>query len=371
MKHATLLEYDLISQKTLNLKSNFTSAKMEANTYKNRYTDILALEGTRVHLPYSSYCSTDYINANFVNTDVCSFICTQSPLVKTSFDFWLMVWEQKATVIVALNRLVENKVLKGDRYWPDKEKKLQFENLTVKLLGTLSLPEIHVTIRRLQLCYNNTEKEIYHLHYEGWPDYGVPQNTLEIRELVRIAFYYQKLSYSNAKQPMVVHCSAGIGRSGSFMVIASIMSDPTYNRLLFEGTYSKSDIGTLFGILSQFRIPEMVLSFRQKRHPGIVQTPQQYNFIYTALLDEICEPTPVSKSLKKVIQWHSVKIYETEFLSKSGPYFKRKFYRPFLSDTPSDLKYLFRDQDIEDDRSFLVSSTPLLRIVDNFNRLVH
>jgi protein tyrosine phosphatase len=248
----------------MSLKSNFTTAKMEANANKNRYTDVLALEGTRVHLPYSPYCSTDYINANFVNTEMCNFICTQSPLVKTSFDFWLMVWEQKSTVILALNRLVENRTIKGDRYWPDKEKRLQFENLTVNLLGTLTLPDIHVTIRKLKLCYFNTEREIYHLHYEGWPDFGVPQNTLEIRELVRIAFFYQKLSNSNAKQPMVVHCSAGIGRSGSFMVIASIMSDPTFNRLYEEG-YSKSDIGTLYGIISQFRIPDMVLSFRQKK----------------------------------------------------------------------------------------------------------
>jgi len=361
----------------MNLKSNFTSAKMEANTNKNRYTDILALEGTRVHLPNTPYCSTDYINANFVNTEMSSFICTQSPLVKTSFDFWLMVWNQKSTVIVALNRLIENKTIKGNRYWPDKERKLKFENLTVKLLSTIPLPELHVIIRRLKLYYNNTEREIYHLHYEGWPDYGVPQNTVEIRELVRIALFYQKLADSNTKEPMVVHCSAGIGRSGSFMVIVSIMSDPIFNRIIHEEAYSKSEKGKLFGILSQFRIPDMVLSFRQKRHPGIVQTPQQYDFIYTALLDEICNPSTVSKSLKKVIQCHSVKIYEKEFLSKSGPYFKRKFYPQFLSDnTSNDLKYIFRDQDIDgessqDDRSFLVSSTPLIRFVDNFTRLVH
>jgi hypothetical protein len=233
-----------------------------------------------------------------------------------------------------------------------------------------------VTIRRLKLYYNNTEREIYHLHYEGWPDYGVPENTVEIRELVRIALFYQKLADSNTKEPMVVHCSAGIGRSGSFMVIVSIMSDPIFNRIIHEEAYSKSDTGKLFGILSQFRIPDMVLSFRQKRHPGIVQTPQQYNFIYTALLDEICYPTTVSKSLKKVIQWHSVKIYDKEFLSKSGPYLKRKFYLQFLSDnTSNDLKYILRDKDngesSPEDRSFLVSSTPLLRFVDNFNILVH
>jgi len=226
----------------------------------------------------------------------------------------------------------------------------------------------------LKLCYNNTEREIYHLHYEGWPDYGVPQNTLEIRELVRIAFFYQKLSYLNSKESIVVHCSAGVGRSGSFMVIASIMSDPIFNRLIHEKAYSKSDCGTQFGILSQYRIPEMVLSFRQKRHPLVVQTPQQYSFIYTALMDEMCDLTTVSKSLNKIIQWKNC---EKDNLSKSGPLFKRKFYLQFLSDnTSNDFKYLFRsNQDTEEspqgERSFLATSTPLLRFVDNFNRLVY
>jgi len=146
-----------------------------------------------------------------------------------------------------------------------KIKKLKFDNLSVKLVGILPLKNLSITVRRLKLCYNNSEREIYHLHYEGWPDFGVPNNSLAIRELIRLSLFYQKLNYSLAKGPIVVHCSAGIGRSGSFMVISSIMSNPLFNQLIADQPHSKLDTGNLLLEVSQFRIPDMVLSFRQKK----------------------------------------------------------------------------------------------------------
>jgi len=167
------------------------------------------------------------------------------------------------------------------------------------------------------------------LHYEGWPDFGVPVNSLAIRELVRLAQFYQKLNYSPLKGPIVVHCSAGIGRSGAFMTIATIMSNPLFNQLILNHSQSNPDKGKLMQLLLQFKIPDIVLSFRQKRHPGIVQTQQQYDFIYTALVDEICAPTTVSEGLLKAIQWYSIKIREKEFLSRSGPSSKKKIISSF------------------------------------------
>jgi protein tyrosine phosphatase len=248
-----------------------------------------------------------------------------------------MVWDQNCTVIVALNRLVENSTIKGDLYWPnEKQRKLKFENLTVELVGKLRLKKLNITIRRLKLSYNDTQREIYHLHYEGWPDFGVPENSLSIRELVRISLFYQKqqINSSPLKGPIVVHCSAGIGRSGSFMAIASIMSNPLFNQLIKTHSQSHYDKGKLLSLIYQFKIADMVLLFRQKRHPGIVQTQQQYNFIYSALVDEICNTTTVSEGLNKLNQWHSLKIDERELLSKSGPYLKRN-YLQFLNEFPS------------------------------------
>jgi len=302
------------------------------------------MESTRVYLPITEF-SNDYINANYIPSERTPFICTQSPPIRTLFEFWLMIWTQNCSVIVALNRLVENKTIKGDRYWPDKEK-LKFENITIKLLGILHFPAMDITIRRLLMRYNHSEREIYQLHYEGWPDFGVPENSSAIRELVRYALFYQKQGSvdSPVKVPIVVHCSAGIGRSGSFMAIASIISNPLFNQILYDPTQSKSDSGKLLHLLSNFQIPEMVLSFRKSRHPGIVQTQQQYNFIYTALMDELSHATTFSEGLKKVIMWYSVKINEKERLSQSGPSLKstRENYLQFLSEqTSNDLKYIF------------------------------
>jgi protein tyrosine phosphatase len=269
-----------------------------------------------------------------------------------------MIWDKNCNIIVALNRLVENRTVKGDRYWPT-EKTLKFDNLKVKLLGTLPLPNLDITIRRLKLIHNNTKRHIYHLHYEGWPDFGVPETSNAIRELVRYTLFYQKQHLpqrlsSAVPSYIVVHCSAGIGRSGSFMAITSIMSSPQFKQLMYPTT--KPDKEKLLSLIAdKFRIPEIVFSFRQKRHPGIVQTQQQYNFIYTALVDEICNPTTVSDGLKKLILFHSVKRREKRrFLSQSEPSLKsnRENYNNFLSDhTTNDLKYVFkRGRDQNNDR---------------------
>jgi len=346
----------------------------------------MPLEETRVVIPTTDEdTSTDYINANFVYTDSSSFICTQSPLFSTFKDFWLMIWDKNCNIIVALNRLVENRTVKGDRYWPT-EKTLKFDNLKVKLLGTLPLPNLDITIRRLKLIHNNTKRHIYHLHYEGWPDFGVPETSNAIRELVRYTLFYQKQHLpqrlsSAVPSYIVVHCSAGIGRSGSFMAITSIMSSPQFKQLMYPTT--KPDKEKLLSLIAdKFRIPEIVFSFRQKRHPGIVQTQQQYNFIYTALMDELNHPTTVSEGLKKVIMWYSVKINEKERLSQSGPSLKstRENYLQFLSEqTSNDLKYIFNRgreekndmmgmdvfsrecQDLE--RLFLCKSSPLVIVM--------
>jgi len=351
MKHPLDMEYEQLAQNTKKLKPNFASGKKPVNLNKNRYRDIMAQEDTRVLIPLTNESSsTDYINANFVSSEITSFICTQSPLIGTFSDFWLMVWDRGCSVIVALNRLVENRTIKGDRYWPECEKFLKFENLTVELLRTLRI--IDITIRRLKLRYNNIEREIYHIHYEGWPDFGVPESSMAIREIIRFSFYFQKILTSSSPRPVVVHCSAGIGRSGSFMTIASIMSNPRFKELINDPSTSKTDTSKLLITLStEFRIPDIVLSFRQKRHPGIVQTQQQYNFIYTALIDELCYPSIVTENLKKVILWNYKKLIDKKRLCSSGPNLKssREDYYQFLSDhTSNDLKY-FWNRRVNDD----------------------
>jgi len=354
-------EYETINENTKK-QNNFTSSKLSINTSKNRYIDILPIEETRVHLQGDNL-SSDFINAN----SVCvgrefEFICTQAPLTKTFMEFWLMAWQQNCGVICALNRHIENRTIKGDCYWPEKGHKMKFPNhMSLKLLCTLRLKHLDTTIRRIQLTYQQSTREIYHLHYEGWPDFGVPEYSLPIRELIRISTYYQKLN-TDLSGPIIVHCSAGIGRSGSFMSIASIMSDPAFKQLVKELQSTKHHNSMKLQRISQFNIPELVLSIRNQRNPGMVQNIHQYRFIYTALLDEINEPTTVSEALYRIIKWNSVKINKHHNLSKSGPVKKTchtdKDYSGFLREnTSNDLACIFKRIRVNEHDAYVLSSS--------------
>jgi len=296
-----------------------------------------------------------------------------------------MVYQQNTGVVCALNRHVENKVVKGESYWPEKHRKLVLGDLTLKLEDILRFDHLSITLRRIRMIYQNTRREIYHLHYEGWPDFGVPESSLGIRELVRLSNYYQKLNVSQSG-PMVIHCSAGIGRSGSFMAIASVMSDPYYKQLQKEyPTPGKEDYQPLLVILSQFKISNLVISMRQQRHPGMVQTSHQYKFIYMALMDEIYHPSIVSETVSRAIQWQAVKKCCRLWLSKSGPirksFDKKGDYDGFLvKQTSNDLSYLFKripkiseflasglsvsdSNACKEDRAFLCKSGPLVMVL--------
>jgi protein tyrosine phosphatase len=314
-------------------ETDFTTACLLENYSKNRYCNVLPIEDTRVKVTGDT--NSDYINANFVNLQVSDgiemkFICTQAPLLRTCEEFWRMVWDQNCQVICALNRLIENNLVKGDRYWPEAERKVQFGDISVVILSSLELKPLDIIIRCFQLSCRNSRREVYHLHYQGWPDFGVPESSLAIRELVNLMLFYQKKGTSNGLfGPVVVHCSAGIGRSGAFMTIAAVMSDPKFKELVNNRSISKQkkrqtrhkDHELFNSLLCKFGIADLVLHLRRQRHPGTVQTQHQYNFIYTALSDEYISPTILSTALCSVLHWHDKNDKNTSpsILSRSGP----------------------------------------------------
>jgi protein tyrosine phosphatase len=303
LPHSTSQEYHHISEASTKISCHFRSATLPENLSKNRYMDILPLDETRVVLQNDA--SEDYINANFIKTENINCICTQAPLPRTFYDFWRMILQQNCNVIVALNRQMENKIIKGERYWPEKDRKLTLGgDLTLKLLSTLHLSHLDITLRKIKISYQSYSREIYHLHYEGWPDFGVPESSLAIRELLRLSHFFQTPSPSS---PIVIHCSAGIGRSGAFITIATIMNSPIFKNLVQKNPYpSPSDLGYLLQILSShFSVSNIVLTLRKQRHPGMVQTPQQYKFIYSTLVDEIYQSTVISEAVYKAIQWEN------------------------------------------------------------------
>lgn len=282
---------------------------------RNRYPDVLPVEETRVKVLSGE---SDYINANFVKAlegESCEFICSQAPLPSTMNDFWAMVWQQSCPVIVTLNRLKEKGKIKGDPYWPKKiDQSKLFGNISVTLISKIILNDLSITIRKLNLVNHLVDQKprtVYQLHFIGWPDFGVPSSSLPIRELVKLVkFFRRRGEMEDLKGPCAVHCSAGIGRTGTFIAIQMIMESSKFVKTInsselvaMNEMIKKLKEAALPGyhvdtqhiddklniLISELNVMEVVLSLRQQRNRGMVQTEEQYSFIYKVLKDELLD----------------------------------------------------------------------------------
>ncbi|XP_032514812.1 tyrosine-protein phosphatase non-receptor type 9-like isoform X1 [Danaus plexippus] len=270
-------EYDEIRARPLT--GTFHHAKLPANLSKNRYTDVLCYDHSRVVLstvdedPHS-----DYINANYVDgyKQRNAFISTQGPLPKTFGDFWRMVWEQGCLVIVMTTRTVERGRVKCGQYWPGVAGQSSvYGGLSVH---TEAVDEgDHYTVTHLVLTDTRTDqrRRIWHGQYTRWPDYGVPGGgraapVLAFLEDVRRAQQRARNELGDAwaghrrGPPIVVHCSAGIGRTGTFITL-----DVCSSRLRAEGGAD---------------VRAAVEAVRAQRAHSI-QMPDQYVFCHLALLE--------------------------------------------------------------------------------------
>jgi protein tyrosine phosphatase len=255
------------------LATQYPSALSGLNYTRNRYKDVLPEESTRVHLRHlQDDDDTDYINANFIPGHKQKYISCQAPLPNTTNHFWTMVWEQNSPLIVMLTRTIEGERKKADVYWPDcEDEPQQYGELTVTLKSITRLP--FITIRTMLLSNGESEeREVFQLHYTEWPDFGVPQTTHNIRELIRLMNMYKQQGVAKGLSgPIIAHCSAGIGRCGTFIAILICLEK------LIEGI--SADSISLVEIVSQMR----------KARTGMVQTDHQYIFIYQVLDDIIRE----------------------------------------------------------------------------------
>ncbi|XP_060525616.1 tyrosine-protein phosphatase non-receptor type 9-like [Cylas formicarius] len=255
----------------------FNVAKLKNNLPKNRYTDVLCYDHSRVILSEID-CDkdSDYIHANFVDgyKQKNAFINTQGPLPKTTADFWRMIWEQHTLVIVMTTRVMERGRPKCHQYWETEEgAEASYGYFAVKTVTVETDP--NYTVTTIQLTNKKTEevREVSHWQFTSWPDYGVPSSAkamLEFLDRVR----RKQASMVNALEdmwaghprgpPIVVHCSAGIGRTGTFCTL-----DICISRLEDLGT---ADIrGTVERIRSQ--------------RAYSIQMPDQYIFCHLALIE--------------------------------------------------------------------------------------
>eukprot|EP01097_Dermamoeba_algensis_P002525 TRINITY_DN2001_c0_g1_i1.p1 TRINITY_DN2001_c0_g1~~TRINITY_DN2001_c0_g1_i1.p1 ORF type:complete len:311 (+),score=22.54 TRINITY_DN2001_c0_g1_i1:104-1036(+) len=236
------------------------------NCSKNRYDNVLPKEETRVCLSQIEQIpDSDYINANHVALNGSSYICSQAPLPATFFDFWRMVWEQEVSIIIMLTELLcpLGKV-KAHRYWPSElGSTLIFGFLGIKLLEEKQ--ERSLIIRKFRLTYDHNGQQehrfLTQIQYNGWPDFSAPSID-EFKKLLALTEKHKDKSMSSTgtKRPMLVHCSAGVGRTGVFV------AGRTLFKLAKEGV----------------RLPSfhVVKALREQR-TGMVQTPEQYLFLHS------------------------------------------------------------------------------------------
>ncbi|EGD81142.1 LOW QUALITY PROTEIN: hypothetical protein PTSG_13149 [Salpingoeca rosetta] len=257
-----------------------TSSQLDANRSKNRYANILAYDYTRVKLSViGGDPNSDYINANYIDGYSVPkyYIAAQGPLPHTVIDFWRMIWENRTTVIVMVTRLEEKGRIKCHQYWPQAvgDQLPLTTNMSIWFTKQEEFPDF--VIRTLTVQVGRQSRTVTQFQYVSWPDHGVPDSTAGIITMLRKAKVLR--SQPNAG-PMVVHCSAGVGRTGTFLAL-------DYN-LDKASRESRVDI---FGCLNMMR--------RQRN--TMVQTEDQYIFIYSSLCDAlstaVTEMSP--KSLRK------------------------------------------------------------------------
>nr|XP_030134798.1 receptor-type tyrosine-protein phosphatase F isoform X14 [Taeniopygia guttata] len=238
------------------------NSNLEVNKPKNRYANVIAYDHSRVILTsIDGVPGSDYINANYIDgyRKQNAYIATQGPLPETLSDFWRMVWEQRTATIVMMTRLEEKSRVKCDQYWPSRGSET-YGMIQVVLLDTVELATYTVRTFALYKNGSNEKTELRQFQFMAWPDHGVPEYPTPILAFLRRV----KACNPTDAGPMVVHCSAGVGRTGCFIVI-----DAMLERMKHEKTVD------IYG---------HVTCMRSQRN-YMVQTEDQYIFIHEALLE--------------------------------------------------------------------------------------
>ncbi|VDM49486.1 unnamed protein product [Toxocara canis] len=255
----------------------------DKNFDKNRYEDIRLLDKTRVVIKKSPD-NDDYIHASYVQVDNdITYICAQGPLPNTVQNFWIMIIQEQSKVILQLCQSIENGKQQSAEYFPT-ESPLTKDYGAVRI-KVMEKPNTVVGLKKvirtkIQATYSGTTHEVLHILYAGWPDHCVadsPAVCKEVRSLVHKNY---------EKKPIVVHCSAGIGRTGTFVAMEMAISKLKHKEII--------------------SICDLVKTLREQRM-GAIQNDQQYLFVFRMVIEVLMGDDLLTKDLQVI---NFIKEYE-------------------------------------------------------------
>ncbi|XP_037398454.1 receptor-type tyrosine-protein phosphatase beta-like isoform X17 [Pygocentrus nattereri] len=234
------------------------------NKGKNRYNNVLPYDSSRVKLSTHGSPFDDYINANYIAgyNSKKEYIAAQGPLPATVNEFWRMIWEKHVQTIVMLTKCNEQGRVKCEKYWPSETK--MYSNITVTNMSEITLEDWTISDFTIRNVKTAESREVRHFHFTAWPDHGVPETTevlINFRHLVR-----EHMDQYSRHSPTVVHCSAGVGRTGTFIAL---------DHLIFQ--IERESMVDIFGIVYDMRM----------HRPLMVQTEDQYVFLNHSAVDII------------------------------------------------------------------------------------
>ncbi|KAL3199823.1 hypothetical protein MRX96_043749 [Rhipicephalus microplus] len=240
----------------------WNEAKKAENKPKNRYGNILPYDHSRVKLlPLPDFENTDYINASYVSGYRCprKYIATQGPKQSTLTDFWRMVWQEGSCKIIMLTNLKEQDKTKCEQYWPETSQK--YGKFMVTLMKTDT--QVDFVVREFEIALENKTRTVVQFHFTTWPDHGVPLYPDALLPFLRRIWDFQP----HDDHPVIVHCSGGIGRTGTLVLVDSMLSQAEA-----EG---------------EVNLVAHLHTMRQSR-VNLVESLEQYIFAYMALVEILC-----------------------------------------------------------------------------------
>lgn len=236
-------------------------ARKVENRDKNRFRNVLPYDKTRVVLQNGDYVNASHVQVKIQSTEY-HYIACQGPLPQTTKDFWEMIWEQGVEVIAMVTLDFENGKVKCHKYWPDTEDDIvTTDTLEIRLVNIKKLDHFYIRQLTMKDIKSSEVHHVTHLNFTSWPDHSVPNSGMP---LLRYARYMRKLC--GDVSPVVIHCSAGIGRTGTLITIDLLLA-------MIEND-------------QEFKIADIVKNLRLQRQ-GMIQTKDQYLFCYKAAVEAL------------------------------------------------------------------------------------